>query len=130
MSTTPTPAPATGFWAHLKQLLPAIELAGNVALMATGFGAPFVPLVQQLENAVTPAIQSIGTSQTASSVIMTIYAAIIGVLTVLKATPGLPAAELAQIDAYITAAQAGTAGYITAQSGFIASNYAPVTPIA
>lgn len=130
MSTTPTPAPATGFWAHLKQLLPAIELAGNVALMATGFGAPFVPLVQQLENAVNPAIQSIGTPQTVSSTIMTVYAAIIGVLTVLKATPGLPAAELAQIDAYITAAQAGTAGYITAQSGFVASNYAPVTPIA
>ena len=26
MSTTPTPAPSTGFWAHLKDLLPAIEL--------------------------------------------------------------------------------------------------------
>lgn len=129
MSTTPTPAP-TGFWATLKSLLPAIELAGNVALMATGFGAPFVPLVQQLENAVNPAIQSIGTPQTATSTIMGIYAAIIGVLTVLKATPGLPAAELAQIDGYLTAAQAGTAGYITAQSGYVASNYSPVTPIA
>ena len=61
---------------------------------------------------------------------MTIYAAIIGVLTVLKATPGLPAAELVQIDGYLTAAQAGTAGYVTAQSGFVLSNYAPVTPIA
>jgi hypothetical protein len=130
MSTTPTPAPATGFWAHLKQLLPAIELAGNVALLATGFGAPFVPLVQQLENAVNPAIQAIGNPQTISSTLMTIYATIIGVLTVLKATPGLPAAELAQIDGYITAAQAGTAGYIQAQSGFSAANYQPVTPIA
>ena len=129
MSTSPTPAPATGFWAHLKQLLPAIELAGNVALLATGFGAPFEPLVAQLETAINPAIQSIGTGQTVSSTILTIYGAIIGVLTVLKATPGLPAAELAQIDGYMTAAQAGTSGYIQAQSGFVASNYAPVTPI-
>ena len=130
MSTTPVTTQSTGFWAHLKQLLPAIELAGNVALMATGFGAPFVPLIQQLENAVNPAIQSIGNPQTASSTLMTIYATIIGVLTVLKATPGLPAAELAQIDAYVTAAQAGTSGYVTAQSGFVAANYTPVTPIA
>jgi hypothetical protein len=118
------------FWETLKPLLPAIELAGNVALMATGFGAPFVPLIQQLENAVNPALQSIGTAQSAQSAIMTIYATIIGVLTVLKATPGLPQAELAQIDAYLIAAQAGTAGYITAESGFVASNYSPVTPIA
>jgi hypothetical protein len=130
MSTTPTATPGTGFWAHLKQLLPAIELAGNVALMATGFGAPFVPLIQQLENAVNPAIQAIGNPQTASTTLMTIYATIIGVLTVLKATPGLPAAELAQIDSYVAAAQAGTAGYIQAQSGFVAANYTPVTPIA
>jgi len=128
MSTTTTQP--SGFWAHLKQLLPAIELAGNVALMATGFGAPFVPLIQQLESAVNPALQSLGTPQTAQSTIMSIYATIIGVLTVLKATPGLPAAELAQIDSYVTAAQAGTAGYLSAQSGFVAANYSPVTPIA
>lgn len=117
------------FWDKLKPLLPAIELAGNVALMATGFGAAFVPLVTQLENAVNPALQSIGTATTAQSAIMTIYATIIGVLTVLRSTPGLPQAELAQIDSYLTAAQAGTAGYIAAESGFDPANYAPVQPI-
>ena len=118
------------FWENFKKLLPAIELAGNVALLATGFGAPFVPLIQQLENAINPALQAIGTGQSAQSTIMTIYATIIGVLTVLKATPGLPQAELAQIDAYLQAASEGTAGYIKAQSGFDAANYQPVAPIA
>jgi len=120
----------SAFWENFKKLLPAIELAGNVALMATGYGAAFVPLIAQLENAVNPALQSIGTPQTAQSAIMSIYATIIGVLTVLKATPGLPQAELAQIDGYLTAAQDGTAAYIKAQSGFDAANYTPVTPIA
>ena len=118
------------FWDNFKKLLPAIELAGNVALMATGFGAAFVPLIQQLENAVNPALQAIGTGQSAQSTIMTIYATIIGVLEVLKATPGLPAATLAQIDAYLIAAQAGTAAYIQAESGYNPSNYTPVEPIA
>ena len=118
------------FWDKLKPLLPAIELAGNVALMATGFGAAFVPLVTQLENAVNPALQAIGTASTPQNAIMTIYATIIGVLTVLKSTPGLPQAELAQIDGYLTAAQAGTAAYIQAESGFNPANYTPVTPIA
>ncbi|HWF62967.1 MAG TPA: hypothetical protein VN666_22025 [Nitrospira sp.] len=125
-----TPVPVTGFWAHLKQLLPAIELAGNVALLASGVGAPFEPLVASLEAAVNPALQSIGTPQTASTTILTIYATIIGVLTTLKATPGLPAATLAEIDGYVVAAQAGTSGYIQAQSGFDPNNYKPVEPIA
>ena len=120
----------SNFWENFKKLLPAIELAGNVALLATGFGAPFVPLIQQLENAVSPALQSIGTAQSPQNAIMTIYATIIGVLTVLKATPGLPQEQLAQIDGYLTAAQAGTAAYIQAQSGFNAANYQPVAPIA
>jgi hypothetical protein len=119
----------SAFWDGFKKLLPAIELAGNVALMATGFGAAFVPLIQQLENAVNPALQSIGSPQTTQSALMTIYATIIGVLTVLKATPGLPQAELAQIDAYLIAAQDGTAAYIKAQSGYDPSNYTPVAPI-
>lgn len=132
MSTTPTQpstAASTGFWAHLKALLPAIELAGNVALLASGVGAGLEPLVASLEAAVNPALQSIGTGQTASSSIMTIYATIIGVLTTLKATPGLPAATLTEVDGYIVAAQSGTAGYLQAQSGFNPSNYTPVTPI-
>ena len=124
MSTAPT-----GFWANFKTWIPAIELAGNVALTLTGFGAAFVPLVTQIENAVNPALQSIGTGSSATSVVMTIYATIIGVLTVLKATPNLPAALIAEIDGWVTAAEAGTAGYITAQSGFNPQNYLPVTPI-
>ena len=96
------------FCDKLKPQLPAIELAGNVALMATGFGAAFVPLIQQLEDAVNPALMAIGSGQSTQSALMTIYATVIGVLTVLKATPGLPQAELAQIDGYLAAAQAGT----------------------
>ena len=130
MSTTPTPTP-TGFWASLKSLLPAIELAGNVAvtLLVPG-GAALAPLLSGLENAVNPLLQSIGTKPAVSSEILTVYATIIGILTTLQATPGLPAATLVQINGYITAAQAGTAGYIQAESGFVAGNYAPVTPIA
>ncbi len=128
MSTTPTPAP-TGFWATLKSLLSVIELAGNVALMATGLGA-VEPLVASLESAVNPLLQSIGTKQTVATEVMNVYATIIGVLTTLKAVPGLPAATLTQIDGYMTAAQAGTAGYLQGQTGFNPANYQPVTPIA
>jgi hypothetical protein len=128
MSTTPSAL--STFWSKLKQFLPAIELAGNVALLATGIGAGVEPLVASLEQAVNPLLQSIGTQQPISSTIMTVYATIIGVLTTLKATPGLPAATLSQIDGYIIAAQDGTAGYLQAESGFNPANYMPVTPIA
>jgi hypothetical protein len=128
MSTTPSAL--STFWSKLKQFLPAIELAGNVALLATGIGAGVEPLVASLEQAVNPLLQSIGTQQPISSTIMTVYATIIGVLTTLKATPGLPAATLSQIAGYIIAAQDGTAGYLQAESGFNPANYTPVTPIA
>lgn len=129
MSTTPTPAPNT-FWDAIKNLLPTIELAGNVAvsLLVPG-GAALAPLLASLENTVNPLLQSIGTKPSVSSEIMTVYATIIGVLTTLKATPGLPAATLAEIDGYITAAQNGTAAYLQAQSGFNPTLYQPVTPI-
>ncbi len=96
---------------------PAIEMAGNVALLASGVGAGFEPLVANLENAVNPLLQSVGTAQPITSTLMTVYATIIGVLTTLKSTPGLPAATLAQIDEYITAAQSATAAYVQAESG-------------
>ena len=128
-TTTVTPAPS-GFWANLKALLPVIEQAGNVALLATGVGAPFEPLVAGLESAVNPLLQSIGTKPTVDSEILTVYATMIGILTTLKATPGLPAATLTEIDGYITAAQNGTATYIQAQSGYNPALYTPVTPIA
>jgi hypothetical protein len=124
---TPVPAPS-GFWASLKQLLPAIELAGNVALLASPL-AGFEPLVAGLENATQSAVQAIGTPQTASSALMTIYATIIAVLTILKQQPGLPAATLSKVDEYIAAAEAGTGAYFAAASGFSAANYAPVAPI-
>ena len=130
MSTTPvTPAP-TGFWATLKGLLPAIELAGNVALtLLVPGGAALAALVGSLEGAVNPLLQSIGTQTTVPAQVMTVYATIIGVLTALKATPGLPAAPIAQIDAYVLDAEQGTAGYLQAENGFDPSQYQPVTPI-
>lgn len=128
MSTVPTPAPS-GFWAELKTLLPAIEMAGNIALLASGGGAGVEPLVANLEKATLPLIQSIGTPQTASTEIMTFYGTAIGVLTTLKTVPGLPAATLTEIDGYIIGAQAGTAQFVQAQSGFNPANYTPVAPI-
>ena len=130
MSAAPTPVPATGFWAKLKSILPAIEMAGNVALLATGVGAGFEPLVAALESSVNPLLQSLGTGQSTSSLTMNVYATIIGVLTTMKAAPGLPAGTLAQIDGYVLAAQNGTAGYLQAEQGFNPANYTPVAPIA
>lgn len=130
MSTTPTPAATTSFWQKLKQILPAIEMAGNVALLASGIGAGFEPLVAGLEGALNPLLQSIGSPQTVSNTLMNVYATIIAVLTTLKQTPGLPAATLSEIEAYITAAQNATAAYVQAQTGFNPANYTPVTPIA
>jgi len=117
------------FWSTLKSWLPAIELAGNVALLATGIGAGVEPLVASLENAVNPLLQSVGTAQPVTSTLMNIYATIIGVLTALKGTTNLPPAILTQINEYISAAQDATAAYVSAEAGFNASNYQPVTPI-
>jgi hypothetical protein len=131
MSTTSaTPAP-TGFWATLKGLLPAIELAGNVAisLLVPG-GAALATLIGSLEGAVNPLLQSIGTQTTVPAQVMTVYATIIGVLTALKSTPGLPAETLATINAYVLAAEQGTAAYLQAENGFDPTAYTPVTPIA
>jgi hypothetical protein len=129
MSTTPTPAPATGFWTKFKAILPALEMAGNVALLATPFAA-FEPLVAGLETDSQSLVNLISTKPSVQTETMALFASSIGILTTLKAQPGLPAATLTQIDGYITAAEAGTAAYIQAESGFSAANYQPVTPIA
>jgi len=129
MSTTPTLPVSTGFdW---KSLLNVIELAGNVAtsILIPG-GAAFVPLLTGLENALNPLLQSIGTKPSISSEVMLSYGTIIGILTTLKQTPGLPSETLAKVDEYLIAAQNGTAAYLQASQGFNPSNYTPVTPIA
>ena len=129
MSTTSvTPAPMS-FWQKLKQILPAIEMAGNVVLLATPF-AGFEPLIAGLEGATQSLVQSIGTTQTPASLLMSLYGSMIGVLTILKAQPNLPAATLAEIDAYLIAAEAATAAWVQAESGFNPSLYTPVAPIA
>lgn len=128
MSTTPVVA-STGFdW---KSLMSVVELAGNVAvgILVPG-GAAFVPLISGLENALNPLLQSIGTKPSVSAEVMTVYGTIIGILTTLKQTPGLPADTLAKVDEYLIAAQNGTAAYLQASQGFNPANYAPVTPIA
>lgn len=129
MSTTPTvPTPSTGFdW---KSLLGVVELAGNtaVSILIPG-GAAYAPLLASLESSVNPLLQSIGTKPSSSSEIMTAYGTIIGILTTLKGLPGLPADTLAKIDAYMIAAQNGTAAYLQASQGYDASLFAPVTPI-
>ena len=129
-TTTGTTPSATGFWATLKSLIPAIELAGNVAvsLLIPG-GAALSGLLTQLENAVNPLLQSIGQPQSISSTILNVYATIIGVLTALEQTPSLPAATLAQIKGYIVAAESATAAYVQAEAGFVPGNYTPVSPI-
>ena len=128
MATTPaTPAPLT-LWLKLKHLLPAIEMAGNVVLLATPF-AGFEPLVAGIENATQSLVQSIGTTQTPSSLLMSLYGALIGTLTILKAQPNLPAETLAEINGYLVAAEAATAAWVQAESGFDASLYTPVSPI-
>ena len=129
MSTTPAPTPTTTFWSKLKAILPAIEMAGNIALLATPF-AGFEPLVAGLETATQSLVQSIGSGNTPQQELMILYGTSIGVLTTLKGQPGLPAATLTEIDGYIVAAEAGTAGYVQAESGFNPASYAPVTPIA
>ena len=129
MSTTAVTLPSTGFdW---KSLLGVIELAANTAtsLLIPG-GAAFLPLEQSLEAAVNPLLMSIGTKQTTGDTIITVYGTIIGILTTLKNTPGMPAATLSKIDEYVTAAQNGTAAYLQASKGFDPTLFTPVTLIA
>ena len=107
-----------------------IELAGNVAVsVLIPGGAAFAPLLAGLENALNPLLQSIGTKPSVSSEVMTFYGTVIGILTVLKNTPGLPADVLAKVDEYLIAAQNGTASYLLASKGFDPAQFAPVTPI-
>lgn len=127
MSTAPVPAPSTFDW---KTLIPVIELAGNTAIgILIPGGAAFAPLLASLESAINPLLQSIGTKPSTSTEIMTVYATLIGILTTLQQVPNLPADVLAKVNAYLTAAQNGTAAYLQASSGFNAALYLPVTPI-
>lgn len=128
MSTIPVTPTSTFDW---HSLISVIELAGNtaVSLLIPG-GAGFAPLLIGLENAINPLLQSIGTKPSVSSEVMTAYGTIIGILTTLKQTPGLPDATLSKVDEYLTAAQNGTAAYLQANNGFDPSQFAPVAPIA
>ena len=92
-------------------------------------GAAFVPLESSLESAINPLLLSIGTKQTVQSQVMTAFGTMIGILTTLKQTPGLPADTIAKIDSYVIAAQNGTAAYLQTSQGFNPADYAPVTPI-
>ena len=125
MATTPA---LTFDW---KSLLSVLELAGNtaVSILIPG-GAAFAPLLASLETAVNPLLQSIGTKPSVNNEVMTVYGTLIGVLTILKNTPKLPAATLTLVDNYLIAAENGTAAYLTAENGFDPAQYQPVTPIA
>lgn len=130
MSTTPVvTAPTSTFdW---KAFLGVAEVAANLAtgILVPG-GAAFVPLEASLESAINPLLQSIGTKTSVQAEVMTVYGTIIGILTTLKQTPGLPADTIAKIDSYMIAAQNGTAAYLQDSQGFNPADYAPVTPIA
>jgi hypothetical protein len=106
-------------------------MAGNIAvsLLIPG-GAAMAALLAQLENAVNPLLQSIGTKPTVTNEVMTLYGTMIGILTSLKNQAGLPQATLATVDAYLIAAENGTASYLLASQGFNAAQFQPVTPIA
>lgn len=129
MSTAPTPMPSTGF--NWQLLLGVLESAGNtaVSLLIPG-GAAFAPLITALEEAVNPLLQSIGKQSTTSDEVMTLFGTTIGILNILKAQKGLPAATLAKVEEYLAAAQAGLAAYLTAANGFDVAQFAPVAPIA
>jgi len=114
-----------------KSLIDVLELAGNLAtgILVPG-GAAFVPLLTGLENAVNPLLQNIGTGQSVQAQTMTIYGTIIGILTTLKQTPGLPAETLTKVDDYVIMTQNGTAEYLQNNLGYNPADYAPTTPIA
>ena len=120
----------SAFLDNFKKFLPIIELGVNVGLLASGLGAPFEPLAAGIEQAINPLINSAGTAQTTTTIEMSAYATIIGILTVMEQTPGLPTATLTEIQGYLTAAQAGVAGYVTAQTGFSLPTTLLLPPIA
>ena len=127
MSTTPTPSPSGFNW---QLLLGVIETAGNTAvgILIPG-GATFAPLLAELESAINPLLLSIGQKQPAASEVMIAFSTTIGILTILKNTPGTPQAELAKIDEYLIASQNALAAYLAAERGFDPKQFEPVTPI-
>lgn len=130
MATTPTPAPS-GF----EQYLPAIEQGINIALLAlTSAGViPGGPLALQLaaplENALNSLIVSIKSKQVTASTYLAVLGAEIDTINALKAVPGVPADVLKKLEEYSIAVEGAITAYLSAQKGFDASNYAPVTPI-
>ena len=113
-----------------KALIPILEGAGNIAELLIPGGAAFVPLTTALENAINPLLTSVGAGNTATQEILAAYAALIGILTALQQNTKLDPATLAKVEAYLVAAQAGLAAYVTAGSGYNPALYVPVAPIA
>lgn len=114
-------------------LLPLFELAANTTLTVLG-GAGIVPansatLAGALESAVLPLISSIQNKSTTTADVLAGYGALIGVLNSLRQNTSLPAATLAKVTEYISAAQDATTAYLLAQKGLDLSTLVPLDPI-
>lgn len=129
MATTPVTTPAKFDW---HSLIPIFEMAGNIALVASGVGAPFVPLANAVETALNPLLTTLGSGQKVdvTNEVMLAYGVGIATLTAMKQTTGIDPALLTKIEGYIIAAENASAAYIKAGQGFDPTTFAPVTPIA
>ncbi len=128
MATTAPATPNSSI--NWKALIPILEGAGNIAELLIPGGAAFIPLTTSLENAVNPLLASVGAGNTPTQEVMAAYGAMIGILTALEQNTKLDPATLAKVEAYLVAAQAGLAAYVTAGSGYNPALYVPVAPIA
>ncbi len=112
-------------------ILSLIELALNVTLTAIPVTSAFAPLATALEGAINPLILSIQSGQPKMQDVLAGYAAMLGVIGVLRQQTGLAPEVLAKLDEYATAAQNGTVAALTAGTkGYDPTQLTPVAPIA
>jgi hypothetical protein len=114
-------------------ILPLLQLLSTLGLTIAGqYGV--VPtntasLAAQLESLLGPLFTAISSKSTTTQDIQAALGAGIGILTVLKAQPGLDPGLIAKIEEQLAGMQAALIAEVAATKGFDANQFAPVTPI-
>lgn len=105
------------------------SLVPSILANAGVIGASTQNLINSLIGPVESLIASLKAGQSKTADALAALAAISGVITVLKAQPGLPADLLTQIDNVDKDVQAALVGWVAAGKGFDVQNYGPIANV-
>lgn len=131
MATT-TPTPAAGInWTNILTL---IEGFGNLALVGLQAGGVVPVGSSQIAALLEQALNNLVTQQQAGAPattdVVNAYALLIAGFKAYQIATVSNSALQTKIGVYLTATEAGLAGYVQAGAGFNAANYGPLEPVA